>query len=86
MEVERHALGSDSVEAALESAAARLRAETGGSIADDTILSLLHTSYEEVAADASVGSFLPLLAERRARKALFAERLLDAGNKRSLSA
>jgi hypothetical protein len=67
-------LDDEGTEAALAAAAGRLRAEFSD-IDHAEIDRVLRASYEQVAADASVGSFLPLFAERRARKALH-----DAGS------
>jgi arsenate reductase len=56
--------------AALETAAARLRAEFDGVCDADTVDRFLHGSYEQVAAHGTVTQFLPLLAERHARERL----------------
>jgi hypothetical protein len=63
----------DADAAALALAANRLRQEFS-ELDEAVVEATLRTSYEAVATDASVDSFLPLLAERRARKALHQQR------------
>ena len=58
------------VAAALDAAATRLHTEFDGQRDEQQIRAMLDKAYEAVAAEAAVASFLPLLAERRVRKAL----------------
>jgi arsenate reductase (thioredoxin) len=57
---------------ALKSAAARLHSEFAGVFDAETVEELVHSSYETLAAHATVHDFLPLLAERFARQRLHA--------------
>jgi arsenate reductase len=57
---------------ALENAAARLAEEFQGTYGRETIDRFLHTSYDEFLQNATVTTFLPLLAERFARQRLWA--------------
>lgn len=57
---------------ALESATTRLQSEFGGAVDPQTVAQLVHSSYEMLAAHATVHDFLPLLAERFARQRLHA--------------
>lgn len=57
---------------ALKSATARLQAEFAGALDADAVEQLVHSSYETLAAHASVRDFVPLLAERFARQRLHA--------------
>jgi arsenate reductase (thioredoxin) len=57
---------------ALQSAAARLRGEFGNAFDTETVEQFVYSSYEELAAHATVRDFLPLLAERFARQRLHA--------------
>lgn len=62
---------------ALKSAAERLRTEFGGAFNLKTVERMVHSSYEELAARATVHDFLPLLAERFARQRLHAIAKID---------
>jgi arsenate reductase (thioredoxin) len=55
---------------ALRSAAANLHREFEGTFGTETIQQFLATSYEQFAANATVHTFLPLMAERFARQRL----------------
>jgi arsenate reductase len=55
---------------ALKTAAGRLTEEFGEHFGQETIERFLHTSYDQFADRATVGQFLPLLAERFARQRL----------------
>jgi arsenate reductase (thioredoxin) len=57
---------------ALKSAAERLRSEFAGAFDTQTVERLVESSYETLAAHATVHDFLPLLAERFARQRLHA--------------
>jgi arsenate reductase len=57
---------------ALKSAAERLQSEFAGALDPQTVEHLVHSSYETLAAHATVHDFLPLLAERFARQRLYA--------------
>jgi arsenate reductase (thioredoxin) len=57
---------------ALKSAAARLRSEFAGAFDEKTVERSVGSSYEKLAAHATVRDFLPLLAERFARQQLHA--------------
>lgn len=50
----------------LAPAAARLTARYGRSVDADTIRAILHETYDALLADATITTFLPLLAERTA--------------------
>jgi len=55
---------------ALENATSRLAEEFHGTYGHETIERFLHTSYDQFVKNASVTTFLPLLAERFARQRL----------------
>ncbi|MBL1076315.1 hypothetical protein JK358_18105 [Nocardia sp. 2] len=55
---------------ALRAAAARLTEEFGDRIPSGTVDSLVRAAYDRVASQATVEVFLPLLAERDARRRL----------------
>ncbi|MEZ0359285.1 arsenate reductase ArsC [Mycobacterium sp. SA01] len=65
----RHDLSIDQ-QHALTTAATRLHSEFGEHFGVDTVERFLHSSYEQVAAQATVPNFLPLLAERWAHQRL----------------
>ena len=55
---------------ALRTAAARLTDEFTGTFGTETIERFLHSSYDQLAQQAAVTKFLPLMAERFARQRL----------------
>src|SRR5271167_1846911 len=57
---------------ALRSAAERLQSEFAGAFDTQTVERLVHSSYDTLAAHATVRDFLPLLAGRFARQRLHA--------------
>ncbi|WP_068269395.1 arsenate reductase ArsC [Aldersonia kunmingensis] len=65
----RHDLTIDQ-QLALRTAANRLETDFAVSLGVETIERFLHTSYDQFAGRATVGNFLPLLAERFARQRL----------------
>ena len=57
---------------ALRTAASRLAEEFIGAFGTETIERFLHSSYDQLAQQATVAKFLPLMAERFARQRLSA--------------
>ena len=67
------------VDLALQAAATRLRNEFRG-VDTDTVEQLLHSRYDRFATDATVFTFLPLLAARATRQELKTIAASSAGN------
>lgn len=72
-----HATVTIDQDAALRSAGERLAAEFRGVFGRETIDRFLHASYQQLAAQATVPNFLPVLTERFARQRLSALARVD---------
>lgn len=74
---EQHAVFTIDQEGPLAAAAVRLAGEFDGTFGQETIDRFLHTSYEELAAQATVANYLPVLTEKFARQRLRALARVD---------